>query len=165
MEQPDLRPPNTSYSAGMHMSDQYMEDNDSTEHQNDSTTLQENVRDRKREDPHTDTLQLGQEESPEDMENSSLGLTDESEADLCADLPALVTDSPDTDTDNIGYAETGDSDNPDIWIEDNLIHYTELDNFIQAAVALAPNDSPDKIEQLSQWFQEGCVGETKMPPE
>ena len=39
-----------------------------------------------------------------------------------------------------------------------------MENFIQAAVTLATNDSPDKMEHLSQWFQEGCVGETKMPP-
>ena len=84
------------------------------------------------------------------MGNSSVGLTDESEADLYADLPALTTDSPDTDTDDTRYEETGDSDNPDIWIEDSLIHNTELENFIQAAVALATNDSPDKMEQLSQ---------------
>ena len=84
--------------------------------------------------------------------------------DLYADLPSLVTDSPDTDTDDTGYKETRDSDDPDIWIEDSLIHNTELENFIQAAVALATNNSPGKMEQLSQWFQEGCVGETKMPP-
>ena len=48
------------------------------------------------------------------MGNSSLGLGDESEAELYVDLPALVTDSLDTDTDNTGYEETGDSDNPDI---------------------------------------------------
>ena len=90
--------PNTSYSAGVHTSgedtdgkddtnllktdedinernqkNQDVEDNDSTEQQNNGTKLQENVRDRKRENPHTDTIQLGQEESPEDMENS-LGL-------------------------------------------------------------------------------------------
>ena len=41
----------------------------------------------------------------------------------------------------------------------------ELDNFIQAAVELAQDDSPiNKMKHLSQWFQEGCVGETKMPP-
>ena len=38
-----------------------------------------------------------------------------------------------------------------------------MDNFIQAAIALAPNDSPNKMEQLSQWFQEGSIGKTKMP--
>ena len=97
------------------------------------------------------------------MENSSVGLADESEDDLYADLPALTTDSPDTDTDNTGYDETRHS--PDIWIEDSLIHNTELDNFIQAAIELAPNDLPiNKMKQLSKWFQEGCVGEAKMPP-
>ena len=97
------------------------------------------------------------------MENSSVGLTDESEADLYADLQALTTVSLDMDTDNTGYDETRHS--PDIWIEDSLIHNTELDNFIQAAIELTPNDSPiNKMKQLSQWFQEGCVGETKMPP-
>ena len=96
------------------------------------------------------------------MENSSVGLTDESEVDLYANLPALTTDSLDTDTDDTGYEETSDS--PNIWIEDSLIHNTELDNFVQASVALVPNDSPNKMEQLSQWFQEGCVGETKMAP-
>ena len=135
-----------------------------TEQQNNGTTLQENVRDFKRENPHTDTLQIGQKEPPDDIGNSSLGLIDLSEADIYADLPPLVTDSLDMDTDNTGYKETGDSDNPNIWIEDSLIHNTELDNFIQAASALAPNDSLDKMERLSQWFQEGCVGETKMPP-
>ena len=95
------------------------------------------------------------------MENSSVGPADESEVDLYVDLPALTTDSPDTDTDDTGFEETRDS--PDIWIEDSLIHNTELDNFIQAAVALAPNDSPNKMEQLSQWFQEGSVGNIKMP--
>ena len=53
------------------------------------------------------------------MGNYSVGLTDESEADLYADLPALTTDSPDTDTDNIGYDET--RHNPNIWIENILI--------------------------------------------
>ena len=97
------------------------------------------------------------------MGNSSVGLINESEADLYADLPALMTDSPDTDTDDTGYDEIRRS--PDIWIEDSLIHNTELDNFIQAAIALAPNDLPmNKMKQLSQWFQEGCVGETKTPP-
>ena len=68
MEQPDLCPPNTSYSAGMHTSgddtdgeddtnllttdedsdernqtNQDVEDNDLTEQQSNSTTLQENV--------------------------------------------------------------------------------------------------------------------------
>ena len=98
------------------------------------------------------------------MENSSVGLTDESEVDLYVDLPALATDSPDTDTDDTGYEETRDSEDPDIWIEDSLIHNTELENFIQAAIALATNDLPGKMEEMSQWFQEGCVGETKMPP-
>merc|ERR1711895_363578 len=62
--------------------------NNSTGQQNNGTTLQEDVRDHKRENPHTDTLPLGQDESQEDMENASLGLTDESEADLYVDLPA-----------------------------------------------------------------------------
>ena len=82
--------PNTSYSTGMHTSgedtdgeddtnllttdedsdernqtNQDVEGNNSTEQQNNGTTLQENVRDQKRENPHTDTLQLGKEESPE----------------------------------------------------------------------------------------------------
>ena len=90
------------------------------------------------------------------MGDSPVGLTDESEADLYADLPALTTDSPYTDTDDTGYDETR---------QDSLIHNTELDNFIQAAIELVPNDLPmNKMKQLSQWFQEGCVGETKMPP-
>ncbi len=89
---------------------QDVEDNNATEQQNNGTTLQENVKDQKREDRHTNTPQLGQEESPEDMENSSVGLTDESEADLYANIPALVTDSPDTDPDDTGYKETGDSE-------------------------------------------------------
>ena len=76
----------------------------------------------KKEDLHTHTPQLEQEESPEDIENSSVGPADESEADLYADLPALTTDSPDTDTDDTGFEETRDS--PDIWIEDSLIHNT-----------------------------------------
>ena len=97
------------------------------------------------------------------MEDSAVGLTDESEADLYAELSALTTNSLDMDTDDTGYDETRHS--PNIWIEDSLIHNTELDNFIQAAIELAPNDSPmNKMKQLSQWFQEGCVGETKMPP-
>ena len=39
-----------------------------------------------------------------------------------------------------------------------------MDNFIQTAVELAPNNSPDKMKQLFQWwFQEGCIGgETKI---
>ena len=40
------------------------------------------------------------------MGDSAVGLTDESEADLYTDLPALTTNSPDTDTDNTGYDET-----------------------------------------------------------
>ena len=99
------------------------------------------------------------------MEDSAVGLTDESEVDLYTDLPALTTDSPYTDTDDTGYDKIRHS--PDIWIEDSLIHNTELDNFIQAAIELVPDESPiDKMKQLSQWFQEGYVGETKtkMPP-
>ena len=95
---------------------------------------------------HTDIPPLGQDESEEDTENVPLGCADESGVDCYADLPSLVTDSPDTDTDDTGYEETGDSDTPDIWIEDSLIHNTELDNFIQAAVALVPNNSPDTME-------------------
>ena len=94
---------------------QDVEDNDSTEQQNNGTTLQENVKDQKREDLHTNNPH-------EAMENSSVGLTDESEADLYADLPALTTNSPDTDTDDTGYDETRHS--PYIWIEDSLIHNT-----------------------------------------
>ena len=78
--------------------------------------------------------------------------SNESEVDLYADLPQLETDSPDTDTDDTGYEENRDSDDPNIWIEDSLRHNTELENFIQAAVAPATNDSPGKMEQLSQWF-------------
>ena len=84
--------------------------------------------------------------------------------DLYADLPQLETDSPDTDTDDTGYEENRDSDDPDIWIEDSLRHNTELENFIQAAVTLATDDSPNKVEHLSQCFQEGCVGKIKIPP-
>ena len=99
------------------------------------------------------------------MGNSSVELIDESEEDIYEDLPDLTTDSPDTDTDDTGYDETRHS--PDIWITDMItdMDNTELDNFIQAAIELAPNDSPmNKMKQLSQWFQEGYVGETKMPP-
>ena len=40
-----------------------------------------------------------------------------------------------------------------------------MENFSQAAVALTPNNLPDKMKQLSQWsFQEGYIGKTKMPP-
>ena len=167
-ENESISPP-TSYSAGMHTSGddtdgednpnlfdtdednnernqtiQDVEDNDLTQQQNNGTILQENVKDRKREDLHTNNPH-------EAMGNSSVGLTDESEADLYMDLPALTTDSPDTDTDDTGYDETRHS--PNIWIEDSLIHNTELDNFIQAAIKLAPNDLPmSKMKQLSQWF-------------
>ena len=101
----------------------------------------------------------------EAMGNLAVGLTDESKTDLYTDLPALTTDDSATDTDDTGYDKTRHS--PDIWVEDSLIHNTELDNFIQAAIELAPDESPiNKMKQLSQWFQEGYVGETKtkMPP-
>ena len=99
------------------------------------------------------------------MGDSAVGLTDESETDLYMDLPAPTTDDLDTDTDDTGYDKTRHS--PDIWIEDSLIHNTELDNFIQAAIELAPDELPiNEMKQLSQWFQEGYVGETKtkIPP-
>ena len=132
---------------------QDVEDNDATEQQNNGTTLQENVKYWKRENLHTNNPH-------EAMGNSSVGLTDESEADNYVDPPALTTDNPDTDTDDTGYDETRHS--PKIWIEDSLIHNTELDNFIKTAVELAQEDSrSNKMKHLFQWFQEGCVGETK----
>ena len=95
------------------------------------------------------------------MGDSAVKLTEESEADMYTDLPALTTENSDTDTNNTGY------DSPDIWIEDNLIHNTELDNFIQAVIKLTTDELPiNRMKHLSQWFQEGYVGETKtkMPP-
>ena len=80
----------------------------------------------------------GEYDPHEVMGNSSVELIDESEEDIYEDLPDLTTDSPDTDTDDTGYDETRHS--PDIWIEESLIHNTELDNFIQAAIELAPNE-------------------------
>ena len=94
--------------------------------------------------------------------NSPIKTTEESESDDCADLPDLTTDT-DRQKDDTGYDEIRLS--PEIWIEDSLIHNTELDNFIQAAVELSQEDSPShKMKHLLQWFQEGCVGKTKMPP-
>ena len=109
------------------------------EQQNNGTTLQENVKDRKREDRHTNNSHEAVVKS-ELMKtpvkylgfvvgNSSVELTDESEAGNCAGPPALTTDNPDTDTDDTGYDETRHS--PKIWIEDSLIHNTKLDNFIR----------------------------------
>ena len=72
-----------------------------------------------------------------------------------------MTENLDTDTNNTGY------DSPDIWIEDNLIHNTELDNFIQAVFELTTDELPiNRMKHLSQWFKERYVGETKtkMPP-
>merc|ERR1712240_39958 len=72
-----------------------------------------------------------------------------------------MTENSDTNTNNIGY------DSPDIWIEDNLIGNTELNNFIQAVIELTTDESPiNRMKHLSQWFQEGYVGEMKikMPP-
>ncbi len=46
----------------------------------------------------------------------------------------LTTDT-ERQTDDTGYDEIRHS--PEIWIEDSLIHNTESDNFIQAAVELA----------------------------
>ena len=94
------------------------------------------------------------------MGDSVVKLTEESEADLYTDLPALTTENLDTDTNNTGYDKTKHSS--DIWIEDNLIHNTELDNFIQAVIKLTTDESPmNRMKHLSQWFQEGYVGKTK----
>ena len=65
------------------------------------------------------------------VDNSPIKTTEESESDDCADLPDLTTDT-DSQTDDTGYDEIRLS--PEIWIEDSLIHNTELDNFIQAVV-------------------------------
>ena len=95
------------------------------------------------------------------MGDSAVKLTEESEGDMYTDLPALMTKNLDMDMNNTGY------DSPDIWIEDNLIHNTELYNFIQAVIELTTDDSPrNRMKHLSQWFQEGYVGKTKtkMPP-
>ena len=135
-ENGSISPP-TLYSAGMHMSgddtdregdpnlldtdendskinqtNQNMVNNDVTEQQNNGTTLQENVKDRKRKDRHTNSHEaMGKSELMETpvkylgfvVGNSSVGLTDESEADNYADPPALTTNNPDTDTYDTGY--------------------------------------------------------------
>ena len=76
-------------------------------------------------------------------------------------MPPLEHDSTETDTDDTEYKETGDNDNPNIWIEDINSHNTEIENLIQAAFALSIKDSPDEMEQLPQWSQEGCEGEQR----
>ena len=96
------------------------------------------------------------------MRNSSAKLIEESEEDIYEDLPDLETDSPDTDT---GYDEARHSSNMRISDMISDMNNTELDNFIQAATEVAPIDSPmEELKPLSQWFQEGYVCETKMPP-
>ena len=92
--------------------------------------------------------------------NPPIKPTEESEADNCADPPDLTTDNPSADTDNTGYDETRHS--PEIWIEDSLIHNTELDNFIQAAVELVQEDSPsNKMKTLVPVVSGGVCGRDK----
>ena len=90
-------------------------------------TNQSLVSNQKRNDQHTDTPQLGQEESTKDM-------------------------------DGVGFSSSV------LWLDNSLTHSTDPANFSQTAVTLAPNNSPDKMKQLFQWwFQEGCIGgETKI---
>ena len=85
MEQTDLHPPNTSYRAGMHT----LGDNTEGEEDTNLLTIDEDINERnqtnedvedndltnkllvsngKRKDQHTDTPQLGQEESTKDMD-------------------------------------------------------------------------------------------------
>ena len=98
------------------------------------------------------------------MRNSSAKLIEESEEDIYEDLPDLVTDSPDTDTDDTGYDEARHSSNMRITDMITDMNNTELDNFIQAATELTPIDSPmEELKPLSQQFQEGYVCKTKMP--
>ena len=112
----------------------------STEQQYNVNTLQENVKDQKGKVLHTSLPY-------EAIGNPSVGLANEPETDLYAELPILLTDSLDTDIDDTGYDEIRHT--PDAWIEDNLIHNTEVDKFIQAAIgALAPQDSPTNLSLI-----------------
>ena len=61
----------------------------------------------------------------QDMGDSAVELTEASETDMDTDLPALTTKNLDKNMNKTGY------NSPDIWIEDKLIHITELDNFIK----------------------------------
>ena len=105
-----------------------------------------------------DNEEIQNNQDRKDMGDSAVELTEESEADMDTDLPALTTKNSDTNTNKTGY------NSPDIWIEESLRHNTELDNFIQAVIALTTDDLPrNRMKHLSQWFQEGYVGEIKMP--
>ena len=53
---------------------------------------------------------------------------------------------------------------PDIWIEDSVKDNTEVHKFIQTIIELTKEDSiKTRVKHWAQWFQEGCVGDIKMP--
>ena len=106
--------PNTSYSNGMHT---LGDDTDSKDDTNLLTTDEDS-----REKNKTNEEVGGN--NPTDHQNN--GTTLQENVDLYAGLPSLEHDSPASDTDDTEYEETRDSDDPDIWIEDSLIHNTEL---------------------------------------
>ena len=106
----------------------------------------------------------GEYDPHEGMRNSSAKLIEESEEDIYEDLPDLVTDSLDTDTDDTGYDEKRHSSNMKITDMITDMNNTELENFMQAATELASSDSPiEELKPLPQWFQEGYVCEIKTP--
>ena len=53
---------------------------------------------------------------------------------------------------------------PNIWIEDSVRGNTEVEKFIQTIIALTKEDSPEnRMKHWAQWFQEGYVGDVRMP--
>ena len=92
------------------------------------------------------------------MGYSAVKLTEPSETDMDTDLLALTTKKSDT---NMNKTKIN---SPDIWIEDSVRGNTEVDKFIQTIIALTKEDLPKtRVKHWSQWFQEGYVGDIKMP--
>ena len=92
------------------------------------------------------------------MGDSSVELTEPSETDMDTDLLAPTTKKSDMNMNKMKI------NSPDIWIEDSVMDNTKVGKFIQTIIVLTKEVSTKvRVKHWSQRFQEGCVGDVKMP--